>query len=174
MNGNSNIARYEDFRKRHHTYINLYKDLFDDVAVFSSVPDKFIKEVSPVVEEYIEKANYIIPAEQRLQMEVIREFIKRFYQFIDLATEMFEGHQTLATQTAAYMQRVSDLNKKNDKKLIEECEAEYVELLPELNGLNAELLKVRTRVDATRRDLKSIRPIWVKIKFNLEMQICPN
>ncbi len=163
LSNSADVARYEDYRKAHQEFMKAYKALYEDVSSFSLIPERFIQQAEPVIDQYLTKQNEP-GAEQRIALQAITDFITNFYTFMDEATEMFTEHQALAGHTMKYLEKVSFLNRKNQDRYIRECEDDYLQLMPELNDLREILYMVRDKVDTTSRDLNRLKPIWEKIK----------
>ena len=169
LSNTSKVACYDDYRKAHHTFIRAYKNLYEEVAGFSLLPERFINEASPIIERFIEKTEYAPPSiEKKIHMQVIRDFVSRFYDFIDEATELFTEHQALADQAIAYMEKVSFINQRNTGKQPTEAEQDYLVLLSDLDRLTIGLKVVREQVDITCADLENIKPVWEKIRGSID------
>ena len=163
LSNSAHVAHYEDYRKAHQEFMKAYKLLYEDVSSFSLLPEKFIQQAEPVIDNYLSKP-VDSRAEQRLGLQVITDFISKFYVFMDEATEMFTEHQALAGHAMRYLEKVSFLNRKNQDQYIRDCEDDYLQLMPELNNLREILYMVRDKVDTTSRDLSRIKPTWERIK----------
>jgi len=162
LSNSAQVAHYEDYRKAHHEYMKVYKVLYEEVCSFSFLPEKFIQEAEPVIDQYLNKTSSSV--QQRIGLQVITDFINNFYGFMDEATEMFTEHQALAGQTMKYMEKVSFLNRKNQDRYIRDCEDDYLQLIPDLNRLKDSLTQVREKVDQTSGSLNRLKPVWERIK----------
>ena len=163
LSNSAHVARYEDYRKAHHDFMKSYKVLYEDVSVFSTLPERFIQEAEPVIDRYLNKVTDAAE-QQKIGLQAITDFISNFYVFMDDATEMFTEHQALAGHAMRYLEKVSFLNRKNQDRYIRECEDDYLQLMPELNDLREILYMVRDKVDTTSKDLNRLKPIWERIK----------
>jgi len=155
---------YDDYQRLHRTYIRAYKQLYEDVAAFSILPERFIHQAEPIIEKYLEDYKLTEASDQKQWLRVITDFISRFYEFMDEATEMFTEHQSLADETYAFLQRVSLLEAKYNEDKSRESEQEFVKLIPELHHLATCLKVVREAVDNTSARLQNLEPVWQDIK----------
>ncbi len=168
LSTSATVRHYDDYRKLHHDFIRSYKALYEDVAGFSLLPERFINEAGPIIEKFLgEHCPSSTPAGKRMQLQVITDFISRFYDFMDDATEMFVEHQALSDQTLAYMQKVSLLSKEDGEECIYNYKDGYYTLAAELEKLNVGLIAVREQVDETADDLDLLKPVWEKIRENI-------
>jgi hypothetical protein len=156
LSNSSRVAHYEDYRKAHRDFMKVYKVLYEEVCGFSFLPEKFIQEAEPIIDQYLEKD--ASTQQLRIGLLAITDFINNFYLFMDEATEMFTEHQALAGQTMKYMEKVSFLNRKNQDRYIRDCEEDYVQLIPELNSLRVALNRVKEKVEKTNESLVQLKP----------------
>ncbi len=163
LSNSADVAHYEDYRKSHYDFMKAYKLLYEDVSSFSLLPERFIQQAEPIIDNYLNRPTDS-GNDQKMGLQVITEFITNFYVFMDDATEMFTEHQALAGQTMKYIEKVSFLNRKNQDCYIRECEDDYVQLMPELNRLKEILYSVRDKVDSTGNHLNRLKPVWERIK----------
>jgi hypothetical protein len=164
LTGTTTIAHYDDYRKMHHHFIRSYKILYEEVAGFSLLPEKFVKDAEPIIQRYLDTTDSPAEGERRIQLQAITDFISRFYEFMDNATEMFVEHQALCDQTVAYMEKVGHLNYKHQGENPADFEEDYIPLIPYLERLNENVAVVKKKENQVVRDLASLRPDWETIK----------
>ena len=162
------VFHYDDYRRLHYEFLHSYKTLYENVGGFVTLPEKFIKQAEPVIEKYLQKDFQLLySADKKLRVQVITDFINRFYEFIDEVTEMFIVHQSLSEQALEYLDRVSVLNRKSDNRVVG-YEEPYVKLIPELQNLLKTLRLAKEKADLTLVQLDSLKPVWEKIKGLVE------
>jgi len=164
LTGTTTIAHYEDYRNLHHNFIKAYKGLYEEVAGFSLIPEKFVKEAEPVIQKYLDNTSAPAVGERKIQLQAITDFISKFYEFMDNATEMFVEHQALCDQTVAYMEKVSDLNFRHKGQNLADFEDDYLQMIPYLEKLNQGLALVQKKESQVARDMAGLRPDWETIK----------
>src|SRR5271167_328012 len=98
------IADYEDYQKMHHRFIVSYRALFEDISAFSLLPEKFITEAEPVIDHFLNKlySSATKSSDDHIRLKVVVDFITRFHEFMDDATDMFAKHQSLTNKTLHY------------------------------------------------------------------------
>jgi hypothetical protein len=159
------IVHYSDYLKMHQDYMQHYKKLYEDVAGFSLLPEKFINEAEPVIDKYLRIYSNSRTEEGRLRLIEITDFMSVFHEFMDETTDMFLEHQTLSEQTFNYLQQLSAIGKKQEGKRLIDFEADYVQLIPGLEQLTKSLYRVRNTVDTITADLERLKPLWAGISM---------
>lgn len=155
---------YETYCLRHDVFIGEYKMLYDDVAVFSALPEKFIDEADPVIQQFIESIkDEKTRAVDQERLKAITAFIERFYVFTDNATAMFEEHQIMADQTILYLQDVIKV-----KKTSANFNQTFAQLIPVLEKLEMALTSLQLKVDYLKVELGMLKPVWTDVVAQLQ------
>ncbi len=155
---------YDDYCVKHEDFVNAYKTLYDDVAVFSVLPEQFINEADPVIQRFIGSIDSTAAKNgDKEKLQTISGFIERFYAFTDSATAMFAEHEIMAEQTVLYLQDLARL-----KRPRAHMEDTYVQLVPLLERLEIALISLQLKVDYLKVELELLRPVWMQIAGQLQ------
>ena len=164
MTNSTLTETFEVYCTRHDRFITEYKNLYDDVAVFSALPEQFINDADPVIREFIdgikdEKTNVV----NQQKLKAITGFIERFYAFTDSATAMFSEHQAMADQTILYLQDMARM-----KGVPGSFDTNYTQLLAPLEKLELALTSLQLKVDYLKIELELLRPVWAGVVEQLQ------
>jgi hypothetical protein len=152
------VITYDEYCIKHEAFVNTYKDLYDEIAVFSVLPEQFINEADPIIQRFIESIDNPVKQRDQEKLKTVTGFIERFYAFTDSATAMFAEHQIMTEQTVQYLQDLMRLKKPRIN-----LDDTYVQLLPLLEKLELSLTALQMKADYLKVELELLRPIWTSI-----------
>jgi hypothetical protein len=155
--------QYEQYMRMHRDFSQSYAMVYKQVMDFYPLPQKFISEATPEIDNQLEKLWTC--RNNPTAEETFHDFIyfaKNFQEFAGTANSIFEEYTELRNKSGDYIKTVFRLKEKNLPDNI--GRDEYVELIPVLNKLIGGFNQVKQKTNEIAKNLLKLQSDWLSLK----------
>jgi len=156
---------FEQYEQLHRDFSKTYMKVYKHVMDFYPLPQKFIREAAPEIDNYVEKlsAGDASPEGGR-SFQALFSFAKDFQAFASDANKVFEEYQELQSESGRYIKTVFKLNERHQSR--NEGATEFASLIPVLTRLVGGFQRIEKKTEEAAKNLRQLQNEWRRLKAN--------
>ena len=156
---------YSNYLQLQQSFNEDYKCINKQILALYQLPKKFIEQNEKNIKEFVkQKSQQNIPHHVELSVCGLRDFAFELEDFKLQTMQLFFEHRGYIDRCTAHMMKLSELKQKSGSFDSSECTVDYLELIPELNGMSIGLKDIWLKARSMAVRLQKIKIRWERIK----------